>query len=238
MKRSGFTLIELLVVISIISILIAILLPALGKARDAAAQSKCMSILRGLTTADMAYMTQTRGIYVPVYYNIYDGSGNDIGDMAWYKEPLYISLMDGMHDGTNWTATGMCPKASTAIISGSYSEIQKSYGLNYTGRKWTWTSTPNLLVKDQDILKPSEKMLFCDSLSWNVQGTSSDAYINESTITNPYTSEKATIAYRHTGGSTISFYDGHCQWINRDMLDVNMISTATYNRIWDLNKYD
>lgn len=54
-QASGFTLIELLVVISIIALLMAILLPALGAARRVAKQSVCLSQIRQFNLALTLY---------------------------------------------------------------------------------------------------------------------------------------------------------------------------------------
>jgi prepilin-type N-terminal cleavage/methylation domain-containing protein/prepilin-type processing-associated H-X9-DG protein len=59
----AFTLVELLVVISIISLLMAILLPALGKARAAANKTYCMSNLRQIGVVMRSYLDDNRDIF-------------------------------------------------------------------------------------------------------------------------------------------------------------------------------
>ena len=56
--RQGFTLIELLVVVAIIALLIAILIPSLGKAKELANRASCSANLRGIMESMILYAAQ------------------------------------------------------------------------------------------------------------------------------------------------------------------------------------
>jgi prepilin-type N-terminal cleavage/methylation domain-containing protein/prepilin-type processing-associated H-X9-DG protein len=75
--QRAFTLVELLVVIGIIAVLIAILLPALQRARDQANTVYCQSNLRQLYTAIAMYDTLEGGWMMPASRGTGNGSTNN-----------------------------------------------------------------------------------------------------------------------------------------------------------------
>jgi len=63
-RRSAFTLIELLVVLAILTLLVSILTPSLGRARELARRAACAGNCRGLATAQLLYLEANNQVFM------------------------------------------------------------------------------------------------------------------------------------------------------------------------------
>lgn len=92
-RKKGFTLIELLVVISIIALLVSILMPSLGVAREQAKKVVCASNFRQAGVALAGYQASNDG-YTLTYYFEKDSNGSTIGCIQWWAALIWYNYLD------------------------------------------------------------------------------------------------------------------------------------------------
>ncbi|PQO47347.1 DUF1559 domain-containing protein [Blastopirellula marina] len=96
-NRAGFTLVELLVVIAIIGVLIALLLPAVQQAREAARRTQCVSNMKNVALAMHNYHDTYRNL---PYLGF---SGWDGDTISWYGRVLPFLEQNAIADSLDWT---------------------------------------------------------------------------------------------------------------------------------------
>ena len=102
--RSAFTLIELLVVIAIIAILIALLVPAVQKVRDAAARTQCINNLKQLGLGLHGYHDAVKK-FPPGQYNPLGQDANPFNRSCW-MQPI-LPYVDQLPAYDRWNAWGV-----------------------------------------------------------------------------------------------------------------------------------
>jgi prepilin-type N-terminal cleavage/methylation domain-containing protein/prepilin-type processing-associated H-X9-DG protein len=164
--KKGFTLVELLVVIGIISLLIAMLLPALNKARQQAKQVQCASNMRQIGQAVFMYANQNGGRPPPTQYVWTDPATNKLLDLRWQEylcDQKYLPE-DAKTPG-NLKSVLLCPSSSVLFSDqhspyyGNYTANQHLLGYYNPGASWRNNYHG---IKLQQVSNPSSRIMFLE----------------------------------------------------------------------------
>ena len=144
-RNKGFTLVELLVVIGIIALLVAILLPALSKAKEQANTAKCASNLRQISMAILMYAADNKG-KLPLSA-AGKGDKNYTQGWFWSNELVrqgYINAVHGVDSKgkqLNGESAFRCPSGIDEALPG-FSGFGALYPRQGQNQQYLWVPVP------------------------------------------------------------------------------------------------
>jgi prepilin-type N-terminal cleavage/methylation domain-containing protein/prepilin-type processing-associated H-X9-DG protein len=146
----GFTLVEMLVVIGIISLLISMLLPALGKARRQAQKVACMSNLRQIGLLSQQYSSEYRGWIIATRDTAAWGGNWPIWDDLLRRDSVHGDQPDVLLSSPIDKCL-ICPSQTYYDSTSGAGPFQRSYAENsnlaeHRWVKWDWVHNNSSLL--------------------------------------------------------------------------------------------
>lgn len=232
-RIGGFTLIELLVVVAILAVLISILLPTLGRAKDVARATLCKTNLAGLARANMMYADDNGAHYVPAASDILSSTSPNLH--RWHGTRPNPSAAYDPQAGPMAKYLGQggkikkCPTFRdfrTEAKVNAYESGSGGYGYSdlYIGSEFLdkgfYLDSPGQLsgCKEEAVRNPGETVMFTDaamcqgkgvgyyteeSFSMSYYGLGSDGKLDTGRTRDP------SIHFRHNGSANVAWADGH-----------------------------
>jgi prepilin-type N-terminal cleavage/methylation domain-containing protein/prepilin-type processing-associated H-X9-DG protein len=246
-RPCGFTLVELLVVVGIIALLVAILLPVLNRAREAANRAKCLSNMKQIMTALMTYTNDNKGVMI-----IPPGLDQGVGSAGVSYYMANPNAWDGVlrYDvGVFFEYLGKGPEVRERLMTCPTEEGQTLRPVSANGTSTTPNGAAPVTIKPRNfsyswnrmikanvngdgpirktvqIKNPSHKILLVEERAPN----DGDCWIELGLINDQPN-------FRHANGGNFGFADFHAEWLRPQQLGFGPPDPATtYSTLLDQN---